>query len=103
MATRRSVRATAVAVALGVLLTTTSGGAVVCAPKGDVGPSPGAHSGEWLTSVMLALRPDLVRLESADSELAVELRMATPERGARHVQRFVASIVDDARRRGLLG
>src|SRR5689334_3865118 len=40
----------------------TSSGAVVCAPAGDVGPSPGAHSGEWLTSVMLALRPDLVEL-----------------------------------------
>src|SRR3954452_6443866 len=34
-------------------------GAVVCAPTGDVGVSPGAHSGEWLTSVMLALRSDL--------------------------------------------
>jgi creatinine amidohydrolase len=75
----------------------TSGGAVVCAPTGDVGPSPGAHSGEWLTSVMLALRPDLVRLENAASELAVELRAANPERGARHFQRFVASIVAEAR------
>ena len=43
----------------------TSGGAVVCAPPGDAGPRPGAHSGEWLTSVMLALRPDLVELENA--------------------------------------
>jgi creatinine amidohydrolase len=75
----------------------TSGGAVVCAPAGDVGPSPGAHSGEWLSSVMLALRPDLVGLENAGSDLAGELRAAGPERGARHFQRFVASIVADAR------
>src|SRR4051794_30174078 len=42
----------------------TSGCVVVCAPAGDLGPSPGAHSGEWLTSVMLTLRPDLVWLEN---------------------------------------
>jgi creatinine amidohydrolase len=80
----------------------TSGGAVVCAPPGDVGPSPGARSGEWLTSVMLALRPDLVELGNADSDLAGELRAANPERGARHIQRFVASIVAGARAAGPL-
>jgi creatinine amidohydrolase len=75
----------------------TTSGAVVCAPAGDVGPSPGAHSGEWLTSVMLALRPDLVVLENAGSDLTGELRAATPERGARYLQRFVASVVAHAR------
>jgi creatinine amidohydrolase len=71
------------------------GGAVVCAPRGDVGPQPGAHSGEWLTSVMLALRPELVELERAD--LTGELREADAERGARHIERFVASIVEAVR------
>jgi creatinine amidohydrolase len=70
-------------------LNTARGGAVACAPQGDVGPQPGAHSGEWLTSVMLALRPDLVDLASASPELA-----ADAERGARHVERFVTSIVE---------
>lgn len=83
-------------------LRATSSGAVVCAPPGDVGPRPGAHSGEWLTSVMLALRPDLVDLENAGSEFAGELRAANPERGARHFQRFVASIVAGARAAGSL-
>ena len=69
------------------------GGAVVRAPQGDVGSQPGAHSGEWLTSVMLALRPDLVGLENAGSDLAHELREADAQRGARHIERFVASIV----------
>jgi creatinine amidohydrolase/Fe(II)-dependent formamide hydrolase-like protein len=71
-----------------------AGGAVVCAPQGDVGPLPGAHSGQWLTSVMLALRPDLVSLDHAGNELADELREAGAERGAEHVERFVTSIVD---------
>jgi creatinine amidohydrolase/Fe(II)-dependent formamide hydrolase-like protein len=69
------------------------GGAGVCAPRGDVGPRPGTHSGEWLTSVMLALRPDLVRLEHAPAALADEVRAASAERGRRHLERFVASIV----------
>lgn len=47
--------------------------AVVCAPRGDVGPDAGAHSGWWLTSVMLALRPDLVHLDKARIELATDL------------------------------
>jgi creatinine amidohydrolase len=52
-----------------------------CAPEGDIGPDPGSHSGEWLTSVMLAIRPDLVR---AEADAAV---------GAAHLERFVAAIV----------
>jgi creatinine amidohydrolase/Fe(II)-dependent formamide hydrolase-like protein len=69
-------------------------GAVVCAPQGDVGPQPGAHSGQWLTSVMLALHPDLVKLEHAGSALADELREAGAERGALNVERYVTSIVE---------
>jgi creatinine amidohydrolase/Fe(II)-dependent formamide hydrolase-like protein len=76
------------------------GGAVVCAPEGDVGPQPGAHSGEWLTSVMLALRPDLVELNSASTELATEVGAADAERGISHIERFVASIVEGARAAG---
>jgi creatinine amidohydrolase len=66
---------------------------VVCAPRGDLGPSPGAHSGEWLTSVVLALRPDLVHLEQAAPELAGEVAQATAARGHEHLERFVASVV----------
>jgi creatinine amidohydrolase/Fe(II)-dependent formamide hydrolase-like protein len=62
-------------------LSARAGGAFVCAPRGDVGPEPGAHSGEWLTSVMLTLRPDLVELDNASTELAAELRNADAERG----------------------
>ena len=80
-----------------------SSGAVVCAPPGNVGPRPGAHSGEWLTSVMLALRPDVVELEDAGSELAGELRAANLERGVRHIERFVSSIVAGARAAELPG
>jgi creatinine amidohydrolase/Fe(II)-dependent formamide hydrolase-like protein len=76
------------------------GGAVACAPEGDVGRQPGAHSGEWLTSVMLALRPDLVELNSASSELATGVRAADAERGARHIERFVSSIVEGVRATG---
>ena len=54
-------------------LNATLDGAMACAPEGDVGPDPGAHSGEWLTSVM-----------AADSA-----------RGAANLERFVASIVGD--------
>ena len=77
-----------------------AGGPVVCAPPGDVGPRPGSHSGEWLTSVMLALRPELVELENAAAELASELEEASAERGARHIERFVASIVEGVRPAG---
>jgi creatinine amidohydrolase len=67
--------------------------AVVRAPRGDVGPNPGSHSGQWLTSVMLALRPDLVHLEEAGGDLAAELEAANAQRGHEHLERFVASIV----------
>jgi creatinine amidohydrolase/Fe(II)-dependent formamide hydrolase-like protein len=70
---------------------------VVCAPRGDLGPRPGAHSGEWLTSVMLALRPDLVHLEQAAPELAVEVAQATAARGREHLEKFVASVVAQVR------
>jgi creatinine amidohydrolase len=69
-------------------------GATLCAPQGDVGAHPGAHSGQWLTSAMLALRPDLVKLEHSGPDLADELREAGADRGADHVERFVTSIVD---------
>jgi creatinine amidohydrolase len=64
--------------------------AVACAPRGDVGPDPGAHSGTWLTSVMLVVRPDLVRVESAG---AGDVRSATSAQGAENLERFIGSIV----------
>ncbi len=70
-----------------------SASAVVRAPRGDVGPDPGSHSGAWLTSVMLALRPDLVHLEEASGDLSGELEPASAQRGHEHLERFVASIV----------
>jgi creatinine amidohydrolase len=69
------------------------GDVLTCAPQGDVGSRPGAHSGEWLTSVMLALRPDLVDLDRANTDVAPELQEADADRGARHIERFVAGIV----------
>jgi creatinine amidohydrolase len=72
-------------------------GCVVCAPQGDLGPSPGARSGEWLTSVMLALRPDLVHVERAAPELAGELARASAARGLEHFERFVESVVAQVR------
>jgi creatinine amidohydrolase len=66
-------------------LNTTLDGVTAYAPEGDVGPDPGSHSGEWLTSVMLAVRPDLVQMQEAGA--------ADPERGAAHVERFVTAIV----------
>lgn len=72
-------------------------GAVACAPHGDVGPAPGRHSGQWLTSVMLALHPDLVELDRASSELADELLTSDAQRGADHIKRFVDSIVGAVR------
>jgi creatinine amidohydrolase len=72
-------------------------GACACAPDGDVGPHPGSHSGEWLTSVMLGLRPELVDKRAASGDLAAELAVANAERGAVHVDRFVTAIVDGVR------
>jgi creatinine amidohydrolase/Fe(II)-dependent formamide hydrolase-like protein len=69
-------------------------GVVVCAPRGDVGPDPGRHSGVWLTSVMMALRPDLVHVAGAGSELSQELQRANPHHGRAAFERFVASIVE---------
>ena len=72
-------------------------GASTCVPEGDVGPQPGRHSGEWLTSVMLAARPDLVDVQRVSEDLADELQTATPERGATHIDRFVTAIVNGVR------
>jgi creatinine amidohydrolase len=77
-----------------VQLRQTLRGVVVCAPRGDVGPSPGAHSGRWLTSVMLALHPELVDVSKASAELREELRAATAQQGQENLERFVASVVD---------
>jgi creatinine amidohydrolase/Fe(II)-dependent formamide hydrolase-like protein len=66
---------------------------VTCAPRGEVGPAPGAHSGRWLTSVMLVVRPDLVDIESAGASVGDEVRAATPEVGAENLERFVSAIV----------
>jgi creatinine amidohydrolase len=74
--------------------------AVACAPQGDLGPQPGAHSGEWLTSVMLALRPDLVELDGASTDLRAELRGTDAARGARHLEHYVDSIVQGVRATG---
>ena len=72
-------------------------GVAVCAPQGDVGPSPGTYSGAWLTSVMLALRPDLVELAHASPELAGELETASATQGQAHIERFTASVVASVR------
>lgn len=73
------------------------GPARACAPRGDVGPDPGSHSGKWLTSVMLAFRPELVELVAASPRLRDELSEADPDRGAAYFERFVSSIVEQAR------
>ncbi len=65
----------------------------VCAPRGDVGPDPGSYSGVWLTSVMLALRPDLVDLSRTAPELAEEIATASPARGRQELDRFVSGII----------
>lgn len=65
----------------------------VCVPRGDVGTDPGTHSGRWLTSVMLSLRPDLVDLESAHDDIKDEVLAATPQAGQNNLERFVSSIV----------
>jgi creatinine amidohydrolase len=66
---------------------------IVRAPEGDVGPDPGSHSGEWITSVMLALHPELVDIERADETLAAEVRSASAPRGREHLRRFATSII----------
>jgi creatinine amidohydrolase/Fe(II)-dependent formamide hydrolase-like protein len=73
------------------------GPARACAPRGDVGPDPGSHSGRWLTSVMLAFRAEVVELAAADSSLRAELSEADAERGAAYFERFVSSIVEQTR------
>lgn len=73
------------------------GSARACALRGDVGPDPGGHSGKWLTSVMLAFRAEVVELEAADPSLRAELSEADPDRGAAYFERFVSSIVEQAR------
>jgi creatinine amidohydrolase/Fe(II)-dependent formamide hydrolase-like protein len=78
-------------------LNTSLSRAVVCAPRGDVGPSPGTYSGAWLTSVMLALRPELVELAHAGPELAAELETASAKQGQAHIERFTASVVASVR------
>lgn len=72
-------------------------GTVVCAPAGDLGPRPGSHSGEWLSSVMLALHPELVEVGAADRSVLDELRDAGAQRGQDHLARFVAAIVEGVR------
>lgn len=72
-------------------------GILACAPLGDLGPAPGSYSGEWLTSVMLAVRPEVVNLGAASEELRSEVDAASPERGRDHAERFVASCVEVVR------
>jgi creatinine amidohydrolase len=67
---------------------------VACAPTGDVGQNPGSHSGAWLTSVMLAIRPDLVDLACVEAGLADEVNAATAAQGADRLERFASSIVE---------
>lgn len=78
-------------------LTETIDGVAALAPRGDVGPEPGSHSGEWLTSVMLALHPELVDLDAVADAVASEVRTASAERGAAHFERFVSAIVEEVR------
>ena len=70
---------------------------LACAPRGDVGPAAGARSGEWLTSVMLVVRPDLVDVESADADVKNEAHAATAERGAHYLERFLSAMVETVR------
>lgn len=65
-----------------------------CAPRGDVGPNPGRHSGAWLTSVMLAFHPELVDLGAASADLRDELEAADAQRGTANFDRFVSAIVE---------
>lgn len=73
-----------------------AGPARACAPRGDVGPDPGSHSGKWLTSVMLAFRPEVVDLPAATESLRAELAAVDAERGAAYFERFVSAIVEQA-------
>lgn len=73
-----------------------TGPARACAPRGDVGPDPGSHSGKWLTSVLLAFRPEVVDLPAAAASLRAELMEADASAGAAHFERFVKSIVEAA-------
>ena len=70
-----------------------AGPARACAPRGDVGPDPGSHSGRWLTSVMLAFRPELVDLPAAGESLRAELEGIDAESGVARFERFVSAIV----------
>lgn len=70
------------------------GPARACAPRGDVGPDPGRHSGKWLTSVMLAFRPELVDLPAAAESLRAELEGVDAENGVARFERFVSSILE---------
>jgi creatinine amidohydrolase len=72
-------------------------GARACVVRGDVGPQPGTHSGRWLTSVLLAFRPELVDLAAAAPELRDELKGADAHRGRDYFEAFVSSIVDELR------
>ncbi len=72
---------------------------LACAPRGDVGAAPGSHSGRWLTSVMLVVRPDLVDIESADADIKDDVHTATAERGADSLERFVSVMVETVRDR----
>lgn len=65
----------------------------VCVPQGDVGADPGTHSGRWITSVMLLLRPDLVDVKSAHDDIKDEALAATPQTGEKNLERFISSIV----------
>lgn len=65
-----------------------------CAPRGDVGPDPGSHSGKWLTSVLLAFCPEVVDLPAASVGLRAELQDADGQTGVANFERYVGSIVD---------
>jgi creatinine amidohydrolase/Fe(II)-dependent formamide hydrolase-like protein len=65
-----------------------------CAPRGDVGEDPGQHAGAWLTSVMLAIRPDLVHVACVEARLRDEVSTATAASGADRLERFLSSIVN---------
>ena len=46
---------------------------------------------------MLAVRPDLVDVESADPDIKDEARTATAERGADNLERFVSAMAETVR------
>lgn len=66
---------------------------IACAPRGDVGPAPGKHSGRWLTSVMLVVRPALVDVGSVGADMTDEVGAATPQEGVDNLKRFVSAVV----------